>query len=73
MPDKPLTLGAILYKGFEILDMFGPLEMFTALAIIARLFGREMADGIAIGAEYTWHRDADTDPFSQYLNHGAAT
>ena len=215
MPDKPLTLGAILYEGFEILDMFGPLEMFTALppellqvvmiaetagpvkagsmsgnampdfiadygfadaphldlillpggvgtipeldnenmltflrerssqaqitssvctgsallakaglldgrkatcnkmffnlataqsdkvdwqerarwvdagefvtssgvsagidmalAIIARLFGREMADGIAIGAEYTWHRDADTDPFSQYLNHGAAT
>ena len=26
-----LTLGAILYEGFELLDMFGPLEMFTAL------------------------------------------
>ena len=29
--DKPLILGAILYEGFELLDMFGPLEMFTAL------------------------------------------
>ena len=26
-----LILGAILYEGFELLDMFGPLEMFTAL------------------------------------------
>ena len=26
-----LMLGAILYEGFELLDMFGPLEMFTAL------------------------------------------
>jgi putative intracellular protease/amidase len=28
---RPLILGAILYEGFELLDMFGPLEMFTAL------------------------------------------
>ena len=26
-----LTLGAVLYPGFELLDMFGPLEMFTTL------------------------------------------
>lgn len=26
-------LGAILYEGFELLDMFGPLEMFTALPV----------------------------------------
>ncbi len=26
-----LILGAVLYEGFELLDMFGPLEMFTAL------------------------------------------
>ena len=32
MNDRPLTLGAVLYEGFELLDMFGPLEMFTALA-----------------------------------------
>ena len=31
MADRPLTLGAVLYEGFELLDMFGPLEMFTAL------------------------------------------
>ncbi len=41
-----------------------------SLAIIARLFGNEVAENIAIGAEYTWHRDADTDPFTQYLNDG---
>jgi putative intracellular protease/amidase len=28
---KSKTLGAILYKGFELLDLYGPLEMFGAL------------------------------------------
>ncbi len=28
---KTLTLGAILYKGFELLDLYGPLEMFGNL------------------------------------------
>ena len=28
MTDRPLTLGAVLYEGFELLDLFGPLEMF---------------------------------------------
>ena len=28
---KALTLGAILYKGFELLDLYGPLEMFGNL------------------------------------------
>ena len=32
MTDQPLILGAVLYEGFELLDMFGPLEMFTAVA-----------------------------------------
>ena len=27
----PLDLGAILYPGFEMLDLFGPLEMFSLL------------------------------------------
>jgi putative intracellular protease/amidase len=31
MSDQPLKLGAILYPGFEMLDMFGPLEMFSLL------------------------------------------
>ena len=41
-----------------------------SLAIIARLFGMETAEQIAIGAEYTWHGDADVDPFARYLNEG---
>jgi hypothetical protein len=27
----PLVLGAILYEGFELLDLYGPLEMFGNL------------------------------------------
>lgn len=29
--DKPRRLGAVLYPGFEMLDYFGPLEMFSIL------------------------------------------
>ncbi len=29
MTTTPLTLGAILYPGFEMLDLYGPLEMFS--------------------------------------------
>ena len=29
MSEKPLALGAIVYPGFEMLDLFGPLEMFS--------------------------------------------
>lgn len=31
MADKPLKLGAVIYPGFEMLDLFGPLEMFSLL------------------------------------------
>ncbi len=41
-----------------------------ALAVIARLYGAERADQIAIQTEYTWHRDADRDPFAKYLDQG---
>ena len=41
-----------------------------ALAVIARLYGRERAEQIAIQTEYSWHRDADRDPFAQYLDQG---
>jgi transcriptional regulator GlxA family with amidase domain len=43
-----------------------------ALAVIAKLYGRERAEQVAIQTEYTWHRDADRDPFVQYLDKGAA-
>jgi putative intracellular protease/amidase len=42
--------------------------MDMALAVIARLFGMAAAEAIAIGAEYTWQRDASHDPFVAYLN-----
>ncbi|HIG44582.1 MAG: DJ-1/PfpI family protein [bacterium] len=47
--------------------------MDMALAIIARLFGNETAEKISNGAEYTWHRDADEDPFADQLNSMANT
>ena len=43
-----------------------------ALAVIAKLYGRERAEQIAIQTEYSWHRDADRDPFAQYLDQGLA-
>jgi len=43
-----------------------------ALAMIARLYGRERAEQIAIQTEYGWHRDADRDPFAEYLDRGLA-
>ncbi len=42
-----------------------------ALAVIARLFGAEAAETVARFTEYQWHRDADVDPFVEYLNQGA--
>ncbi|MBM4259644.1 MAG: DJ-1/PfpI family protein [Deltaproteobacteria bacterium] len=41
-----------------------------ALAVIARLYGRERAELIAAGTEYEWHQDANWDPFVKYLNQG---
>ena len=31
MAQAPLSIGAVLYTGFEMLDLFGPLEMFSLL------------------------------------------
>lgn len=42
-----------------------------ALAVIARLYGRERAEQIAVFTEYSWHRDADHDPFVAYLDKAA--
>ena len=40
----------------------------AALAVIARLYGRDRAQWIANVTEYQWHTDADDDPFAAYLN-----
>lgn len=39
--------------------------MDMALAVMADLFGMEMADRIARGTEYEWHKDAGRDPFAK--------
>jgi putative intracellular protease/amidase len=39
-----------------------------ALAVIARLWGEDRAEQIAIATEYEWHRDSTVDPFVKYLN-----
>ncbi len=44
--------------------------MDMALALIAKLLGDEAAEAAANSAEYSWHRDANTDPFSKHLNEG---
>jgi transcriptional regulator GlxA family with amidase domain len=44
--------------------------MDMALAVIQRLFGKELAESIAAAAEYEWHRDPEWDPFVKYLDQG---
>jgi transcriptional regulator GlxA family with amidase domain len=41
-----------------------------ALAIIARLYGRERAEQIAEYTEYEWQSDSTRDPFAKFLNQG---
>jgi len=36
-----------------------------ALAVIARVAGRDLADNLARMMEYQWHTDADVDPFAK--------
>ncbi len=31
MTQSPIALGAILYPGFEMLDLYGPLELFSMI------------------------------------------
>ncbi len=45
--------------------------MDMTLAVIARLWGQELAEQAADYAEYSWHRDADTDPFYKDLDKGS--
>ena len=43
-----------------------------AVAVIQRLWGDEVAHQVAEFAEYTWHQDADSDPFAAELNKAMA-
>lgn len=39
--------------------------MDMSLAVIAHLFGMEMAEQATVSAEYEWHRDRNWDPFAK--------
>jgi putative intracellular protease/amidase len=39
--------------------------MDMALAAMASLFGVEMAERLALGCEYEWHKDSGRDPFAK--------
>jgi transcriptional regulator GlxA family with amidase domain len=41
-----------------------------ALAIIARICGKDVAEKVAISMEYEWHRDAGWDPFAKIWGRG---
>ena len=41
-----------------------------ALAVIARLHGKERAEQIATLTEYSWQSDPDRDPFHEFLDQG---
>jgi transcriptional regulator GlxA family with amidase domain len=43
-----------------------------ALAVIAKLYGREVAQEIADSTEYEWEQDSTRDPFVRFLNKGDA-
>ena len=45
--------------------------MDMTLAVISRLWGEEAANEAAAFAEYSWHRDPDTDPFVEDLDRGS--
>jgi transcriptional regulator GlxA family with amidase domain len=39
--------------------------MDMSLAVMAKLFGNDAAEFIAIGTEYDWHKDPNWDPFAK--------
>lgn len=39
-----------------------------ALALVARLYGREQAEALASSVEYVWEGKADDDPFAQFAD-----
>ena len=43
-----------------------------ALAVIAKLYGKEIAQEIAEWTEYEWQQDSTRDPFVRFLNKGDA-
>ena len=75
MSESPRKLGAILYPGFEMLDYFGPLEMFSVLGSneieivtvaqeagpVSAAIGSEGATGPSVVATYGFDTAPDLD------------
>lgn len=40
--------------------------MDMSLAVMAKMFGQEAAEEIAVGTEYDWHKDPKWDPFAKH-------
>lgn len=49
--EEQRTLGAVLYKGFELLDLYGPLEMFGSLGPALRIVTVAEAAGPVASAQ----------------------
>lgn len=83
MSEAPLQLGAVLYPGFEMLDYFGPLELFSVVgssviqihtvaeeaAPVAAAIGSEGAVGPRVLADYGF---ADAPQFDMLLVPGGS-
>lgn len=83
MTPQPLQLGAVLYPGFEMLDYFGPLELFSVVGssfinintvaehkgAIASAIGSEGAIGPKVLADYSF---ADAPAFDMLLVPGGS-
>lgn len=75
MTTQPLQLGAVLYPGFEMLDYFGPLELFSVLGSslinintvaehsgpVAAAIGSEGAVGPKVVADYSFESAPEFD------------
>ena len=51
MDEKVSTLGAVLYPGFELLDLYGPLEMFGSLPALYRIVTIAAEQGAVASAQ----------------------
>lgn len=50
--ERPLMVGMVLFEGFQLLDVFGPLEMFTLLRDRARIVMLAMEPGLVKQGPY---------------------
>ena len=69
-PKGRLVVGLLLFDGFEALDAFGPLQVFGVAPRLYQVL--TLAEHIATGIEYAWHRDSNRDSFASRYELGTA-